>query len=176
MSAVLQSPQARFEPLLSHRLDEVLRIEQIAYDHPWSLENFRDALNSLLAGRRASATTTATGTVIVHGDENTIVEVAKLLQELDRPRGNPNIPELQVRIVRQIRPDRLQLMPLLGRRAEIRKGPTPEETLASVSPARAELQRRIGDQATAVAPNGVAHAPHEIRCCRGLRSTSAHSR
>jgi ribosomal-protein-alanine N-acetyltransferase len=46
MSAVLQSPQARFEPLLAHRLGEVLRIEQSAYDHPWSLANFRDALNS----------------------------------------------------------------------------------------------------------------------------------
>jgi hypothetical protein len=29
---------------------------------------------------------------------------------------------------------------------------------------------------TAVAPNGVAHARHEIRCCRGLQSTNAHSR
>src|SRR5262245_37221223 len=29
---------------------------------------------------------------------------------------------------------------------------------------------------TAVAPNGVAHARHEIRCCRGLRSTDARSR
>ena len=46
MSAVLQSPQVRFEPLLLHRLGEVLRIEQSAYDHPWSLTNFRDALKS----------------------------------------------------------------------------------------------------------------------------------
>jgi len=29
---------------------------------------------------------------------------------------------------------------------------------------------------TAVAPNGVAHARHEIRCCRGPRSTNVHSR
>ena len=29
---------------------------------------------------------------------------------------------------------------------------------------------------TAVAPNGVAHARHEIRCCRGPQSTNAHSR
>ena len=28
----------------------------------------------------------------------------------------------------------------------------------------------------AVAPNGVAHAQHEIRCCTGPRSTNAHSR
>ena len=46
MSAVLQSPQVRFEPLLLHRLSEVLRIEQNAYAHPWSLVNFRDALKS----------------------------------------------------------------------------------------------------------------------------------
>ena len=29
---------------------------------------------------------------------------------------------------------------------------------------------------TAVAPSGVAHARHEIRCCRGLQSTNARSR
>jgi len=29
---------------------------------------------------------------------------------------------------------------------------------------------------TAVAPNGVAYARHEIRCCRGPQSTNAHSR
>jgi len=46
MSAVLKAPQAGFEPLLPHRLDEVLLIEQAAYDHPWSLVNFRDALHS----------------------------------------------------------------------------------------------------------------------------------
>ncbi len=46
MSAVLQSPQVRFEPLLLHRLGDVLLIEQSAYDHPWSLTNFRDALKS----------------------------------------------------------------------------------------------------------------------------------
>ena len=46
MSAVLQSPQVRFEPLLLHRLGEVLTIEQNAYAHPWTLVNFRDTLNS----------------------------------------------------------------------------------------------------------------------------------
>ena len=46
MSAVLQSPQVQLEPLLVHRLGEVLRIEQDAYDHPWSLVNFRDAVKS----------------------------------------------------------------------------------------------------------------------------------
>jgi len=29
---------------------------------------------------------------------------------------------------------------------------------------------------TAVAPKAATHAPHEIRCCRGLQSTNAHSR
>ena len=47
MSAVLQSAgEARFEPLLASHLGEVLRIEQSAYVHPWSLPNFRDALNA----------------------------------------------------------------------------------------------------------------------------------
>ena len=46
MSAVLPSLQARFEPLVDHQLDEVLRIEQAAYAHPWSLANFRDALQA----------------------------------------------------------------------------------------------------------------------------------
>ena len=46
MSAVLQSPQVRFEPLLLHRLSEVLLIEQSAYAHPWTLVNFRDTLTS----------------------------------------------------------------------------------------------------------------------------------
>ena len=46
MSAVLQSPQVRFEPLLLHRLGEVLTIEQNAYAHPWTLDNFRDTLTS----------------------------------------------------------------------------------------------------------------------------------
>lgn len=48
--------EARFEPLLADRLDEVLRVEQRAYALPWSQANFVDALQSgyqaqmLLAG------------------------------------------------------------------------------------------------------------------------------
>ncbi|NVO06971.1 MAG: ribosomal protein S18-alanine N-acetyltransferase [Rhodoferax sp.] len=48
--------EARFEPLLADRLDEVLRVEQRAYALPWSRANFIDALHSgyqaqmLLAG------------------------------------------------------------------------------------------------------------------------------
>ena len=38
--------QARFEPLLANRLDEVLAVEQRAYAQPWSRANFLDALHS----------------------------------------------------------------------------------------------------------------------------------
>jgi ribosomal-protein-alanine N-acetyltransferase len=38
--------EARFEPLLADRLDEVLRVEQRAYALPWSRANFIDALHS----------------------------------------------------------------------------------------------------------------------------------
>ena len=46
MSAVLSSLPARFEPMRLARLPQVLLIEQNAYAHPWSLVNFRDALNA----------------------------------------------------------------------------------------------------------------------------------
>ena len=61
MSAVLQFPQAEFEPLQTHRLAEVLRIEQSAYDHPWSLTNFRDALHSGYQSRLLRADETVLG-------------------------------------------------------------------------------------------------------------------
>jgi ribosomal-protein-alanine N-acetyltransferase len=38
--------EARFEPLLADRLDEVMRVEQRAYSQPWSRANFIDALHS----------------------------------------------------------------------------------------------------------------------------------
>lgn len=38
--------EARFEPLLADRLDEVMRVEQRAYAQPWSRTNFMDALHS----------------------------------------------------------------------------------------------------------------------------------
>jgi [ribosomal protein S18]-alanine N-acetyltransferase len=41
-----QNAEARFEPLLADRLDEVLPVEQRAYAHPWSHANFVDALQS----------------------------------------------------------------------------------------------------------------------------------
>ncbi len=50
MSAMPQdlSPAAEvhFEPLLAHRIEDVLRIEQQAYAHPWSRANFLDTLHS----------------------------------------------------------------------------------------------------------------------------------
>jgi [ribosomal protein S18]-alanine N-acetyltransferase len=46
MSAVLNSVEARFEPLVPERLDEVLAVEQQAYPHPWARSNFIDALKS----------------------------------------------------------------------------------------------------------------------------------
>ena len=61
MSAVLlESAEAAFEPLVAARLPEVLAIEQAAYEHPWSVTNFRDALKS---GYQAQLLT-AGGTVL----------------------------------------------------------------------------------------------------------------
>ncbi|NMM13943.1 MAG: ribosomal protein S18-alanine N-acetyltransferase [Rhodoferax sp.] len=46
MSAVLKSIEARFEPLALHNLEAVLSVEQRAYAHPWSRNNFVDTLAS----------------------------------------------------------------------------------------------------------------------------------
>lgn len=40
------SAEALFEPLLADRLDDVLRVEESVYPHPWSRANFLDALHS----------------------------------------------------------------------------------------------------------------------------------
>jgi ribosomal-protein-alanine N-acetyltransferase len=45
MSAVLK-PEARLEPLNEARLDDVLRVEQSAYSHPWTRGNFVDSLKA----------------------------------------------------------------------------------------------------------------------------------
>ena len=56
MSAVLEPVKARFEPLETTRLEQLLQIEQRAYPHPWTRGNFMDALRTgyharvLLAG------------------------------------------------------------------------------------------------------------------------------
>jgi ribosomal-protein-alanine N-acetyltransferase len=44
MSAVLQAPEARLEPMTIGHLDAVCAIEQTAYSHPWSRANFIDSL------------------------------------------------------------------------------------------------------------------------------------
>jgi [ribosomal protein S18]-alanine N-acetyltransferase len=46
MNARLESIEALFEPLLADRLEEVMRVEQCAYAHPWTRANFTDALHS----------------------------------------------------------------------------------------------------------------------------------
>lgn len=38
--------EALFEPLLADRLEDVLRVENSVYPHPWSRANFLDALHS----------------------------------------------------------------------------------------------------------------------------------
>jgi ribosomal-protein-alanine N-acetyltransferase len=46
MSAVLDTREAGFEPMTLAGLDEVLAIERVAYDHPWTAGNFADSLRS----------------------------------------------------------------------------------------------------------------------------------
>ncbi len=46
MNAVLQPSEARFESMTDAWFDAVLRVEQSAYDHPWSHGNFSDSLNA----------------------------------------------------------------------------------------------------------------------------------
>ena len=45
-TSVVPADEARFEPLTEPWLDEVLRVEQAAYSHPWSRGNFTDSLRS----------------------------------------------------------------------------------------------------------------------------------
>lgn len=46
MSAVIKSVEAAFEPMTEARLDDVLAIERLAYEHPWTRGNFVDSLRS----------------------------------------------------------------------------------------------------------------------------------
>lgn len=46
MSAVLQTTEARFEPMTEQSLDAVLAIETACYSHPWTRGNFADSLQS----------------------------------------------------------------------------------------------------------------------------------
>jgi [ribosomal protein S18]-alanine N-acetyltransferase len=55
MSAVFNTLEALFEPLTESRLDAVLAIEAVAYDHPWSRGNFIDSLRSGYQAQTLSA-------------------------------------------------------------------------------------------------------------------------
>ncbi len=44
MSAVLQSLEARLEPLIAEWIETVCAIERAAYSHPWTPTNFSDSL------------------------------------------------------------------------------------------------------------------------------------
>ncbi|HYF41048.1 MAG TPA: ribosomal protein S18-alanine N-acetyltransferase [Ramlibacter sp.] len=46
MSAVFKTQEAEFVTMTEARLAEVLAIEQLAYEHPWSRGNFVDSLRS----------------------------------------------------------------------------------------------------------------------------------
>jgi [ribosomal protein S18]-alanine N-acetyltransferase len=46
MNARMRPAEAAFEPMLAPSLDAVVRVEQAAYEHPWSYANFMDALHS----------------------------------------------------------------------------------------------------------------------------------
>lgn len=61
MTAVLSAPQARFEPLSVHQLDEVLRIESSVYAHPWTVLNFADALSAGYQAQLLKADSTLLG-------------------------------------------------------------------------------------------------------------------
>ncbi|HSV34201.1 MAG TPA: ribosomal protein S18-alanine N-acetyltransferase [Ramlibacter sp.] len=45
MSAVFKA-EAEFEPMTESRLDQVVAIERVAYDHPWTRGNFSDSIRS----------------------------------------------------------------------------------------------------------------------------------
>ncbi len=46
MSAVFKTMEAGFEPMTEARLDEVIRIEGLAYAHPWTRGNFADSIRT----------------------------------------------------------------------------------------------------------------------------------
>jgi ribosomal-protein-alanine N-acetyltransferase len=61
MSSLPHIIEAEFEPLLAHRVEEVLRIEQRAYAHPWSLANFSDAMKAGYQSQMLTAGDTVLG-------------------------------------------------------------------------------------------------------------------
>lgn len=46
MNAILKPLEAQFEAMTTAWLDEVVRVEKTAYDHPWTHGNFNDSLNA----------------------------------------------------------------------------------------------------------------------------------
>jgi ribosomal-protein-alanine N-acetyltransferase len=46
MSALLQPREAQFEPMTPSWFEAVLRVEQSAYEHPWTQGNFSDSLKA----------------------------------------------------------------------------------------------------------------------------------
>lgn len=70
MSALPRTAPGQLEPMTEAWLDEVVRIEKVAYSHPWSLGNFSD---SLRAGYLAQ--------VLLQGDE--LIGYCVLMKGLD---------------------------------------------------------------------------------------------
>lgn len=46
MNAILQPLEAQFDPMTATGLAEVVRVEKLAYDHPWTEGNFVDSINA----------------------------------------------------------------------------------------------------------------------------------
>jgi ribosomal-protein-alanine N-acetyltransferase len=46
MNAVFQPVEAEFEPLSEARVESVVAIEELAYDHPWTRGNFLDSVRA----------------------------------------------------------------------------------------------------------------------------------
>lgn len=53
--------EVQFHPLVAHRLDLVMPVEQRAYAHPWSVLNFLDALEAGYQGQMLMADCTLLG-------------------------------------------------------------------------------------------------------------------
>ncbi|MRD48710.1 ribosomal protein S18-alanine N-acetyltransferase [Caenimonas koreensis] len=61
MSAVFKAVEAFFEPMREDRVDEVVAIERVAYEHPWTRGNFTDSLRSGYEAQILGAGTTLLG-------------------------------------------------------------------------------------------------------------------
>jgi ribosomal-protein-alanine N-acetyltransferase len=61
MSAVFKSIEADFQPLTLQRLDEIVAIERLAYEHPWTHGNFSDSIRSGYQAQMLTAGETVLG-------------------------------------------------------------------------------------------------------------------